>query len=710
MEGQSQSPGPDNFVGPIRTPAKKTFKACRTCRRQKMRCEGKAPCMRCQTAGTACVFDLVGPKKPTLDKSTEGQQQQKRIQELEAEILRLRGQTAPETSGSDAPTEQPSGGQVQTPINSQADKDAATRGNASAGKPQNPYALAPHDLDAPVTAIHAMTPETPRPSGGQSWDLEQTTLLPSVTQPRDFVSEGELDESLARDLFNSFITGNNTFLPMLDPLLDTFDSLRVRSPFCFAVVLATAARVKEAANITDHVRQVTQNEARRLAAETLFIGVPVIEDVQAMTLIAAFSERTWFTIGHAIQMALVLGLQTALQQLLRSPCTHSADTQKTERRLARQARTWLMASFLEWEIAAGTARRPRIEAISAETLRAFARHPAANASDSRIVSLVELVIQRAQMQKEIEESEKSPSAVMAKIRSTSQKFDAWCSFWDKTFADIGYPQPSFQRTSLYMSREYAKTFTCCAGLRKIQPNSSTESSVTLGEANLDSVASEILSYVMGVMFSQLSFLVQSPAYKWQLKWAPTYTALTIAFTCVLALKMSKLRPELIEQSRLEPVAKEVAKLLQTHPHQNFHHVIRLLMAVPQSNQFVPHNNQVRGSENVTGEDMHSTYHDGRIPQFFTRPQGDQGSHIVQNPPGYDAVYSQHGGDNMRLGTQTDQDPNINNYRDWIGNWSNLDSSWLLDGTSIGSFGLPNNGNASVFDFDLPMGFQDYRYE
>lgn len=101
-----------------------------------------------------------------------------RIQELEAEILRLRGQTAPETSGSDAPTEQPSGGQVQTPINSQADKDAATRGNTSAGKPQNPYALAPHDLDAPVTAIHAMTPETPRPSGGQSWDLEQTTLLP----------------------------------------------------------------------------------------------------------------------------------------------------------------------------------------------------------------------------------------------------------------------------------------------------------------------------------------------------------------------------------------------------------------------------------------------------------------------------------------------------------------------------------------------------
>lgn len=163
------------------------------------------------------------------------------------------------------------------------------------------------------------------------------------------------------------------------------------------------------------------------------------------------------------------------------------------------------------------------------------------------------VILKAQMQKEIEDSEKSLPAVMTKIRSTGHQFDSWCSFWDKVFAgtmyrqkkppstldtqtdhryiEAGYPQPSFQRTSLYLSREYAKTFTCCAALRKIQPNSSPDSSATLGEANLDSVASEILSYVMGVMFSQLSFLVQSPAYKWHLKWAPTYTALTIAFTC-----------------------------------------------------------------------------------------------------------------------------------------------------------------------------------
>jgi hypothetical protein len=35
-------------------------------------------------------------------------------------------------------------------------------------------------------------------------------------------------------------------------------------------------------------------------------------------------------------------------------------------------------------------------------------------------------------------------------------------------------------------------------------------------------------------------------------------------------------------------------------------------------------------------------------------------------------------------------------------WSNLEPSWIFDNSTIGSFGLPNQGNASVFDFDLPL--------
>lgn len=62
-----------------------------------------------------------------------------------------------------------------------------------------------------------------------------------------------------------------------------------------------------------------------------------------------------------------------------------------------------------------------------------------------------------------------------------------------------------------------------------------------GDSSSDPATAEILSYMMNIMYSQLSFLVQSPAYKWHLKFAPTYTALTIAFTCMFADFVSILR-------------------------------------------------------------------------------------------------------------------------------------------------------------------------
>lgn len=65
----------------------------------------------------------------------------------------------------------------------------------------------------------------------------------------------------------------------------------------------------------------------------------------------------------------------------------------------------------------------------------------------------------------------------------------------------------------------------------MQMLSSAGDLATFGDSSSDPITAEILSYIMNIMFSQLSFLVQSPAYKWHLKFAPTYTALTIAFTC-----------------------------------------------------------------------------------------------------------------------------------------------------------------------------------
>jgi hypothetical protein len=187
------------------------------------------------------------------------------------------------------------------------------------------------------------------------------------------------------------MTGSNTFLPIFDPALDTFDSLRLRSPFCFSVILATAARAEDDTLSSGNLSQICQDEARRLAAETLFGGVPQLEDVQAMAILAAFSERTWFAISHATQMALVLGLQNALPQLLKRVNSNDHKTRKEDRILIANARTWLTVLHIELEIAAGTANRPRLECIDQTKLRLLSTYPFLRPSDSRILAIVDAV-------------------------------------------------------------------------------------------------------------------------------------------------------------------------------------------------------------------------------------------------------------------------------------------------------------------------------
>ena len=124
-----------------------------------------------------------------------------RIQDLEAEILALRSQHAVGLSVADGASSQgPSTALFQTPTRRQAPEEV--RSTSASSKLPNPYALNPDDLDAPVTAIHAMTPETPRRHGGHDWDADQAIVLPSIAEPRDFLSQGALDETVARDLFN----------------------------------------------------------------------------------------------------------------------------------------------------------------------------------------------------------------------------------------------------------------------------------------------------------------------------------------------------------------------------------------------------------------------------------------------------------------------------------------------------------------------------
>lgn len=187
-----------------------------------------------------------------------------------------------------------------------------------------------------------------------------------------------------------FMTCAGNFMPIFDSVVDTFDSIRIREPFCFAVILALACCVERIPGFPEMSKSIVQEETKRLAAQSLFKRPTTLGNIQAMLLLAAYAEESWFAIGHALQMARDLELDSALRKLVSTNEAPSL-SMKEQKQLMRQARVWLALCFIEREIAAGTATGSRIEAIDIGLLQNLRNHALYTASDLRITSLVEIV-------------------------------------------------------------------------------------------------------------------------------------------------------------------------------------------------------------------------------------------------------------------------------------------------------------------------------
>lgn len=177
------------------------------------------------------------------------------------------------------------------------------------------------------------------------------------------------------------------YMPIFDPVLDTFDGLRRREPFCFAVILSLACCVEQTPDLPDTCKLTIQEEAKRLTAQSLFTKPITIGSVQAMLLLAAYAEEASFAIGHAIHMAQDLQMDHALSKLVSGPSLPL----KEKRRLMREVRAWLALCYVEREIAAGTATPSRLEAVDTGLLEHLRSHPLYGPTELRVTSLVQIV-------------------------------------------------------------------------------------------------------------------------------------------------------------------------------------------------------------------------------------------------------------------------------------------------------------------------------
>lgn len=172
----------------------------------------------------------------------------------------------------------------------------------------------------------------------------------------DVVTKELVDESEARALYDLFFSGCNLFVPLFDQTYDTFDDLRVRTPFTLDALLAIAAKVRAGPNPPGEVFRVCLAEAQGIARSTLFgpivqkecvpvnfalsVRAAIKADVsssffscraaQAILLLATYSQNSYLPSGHALRAGLDFGLHRALDKLHQGHLGGRSDVEERE--------------------------------------------------------------------------------------------------------------------------------------------------------------------------------------------------------------------------------------------------------------------------------------------------------------------------------------------------------------------------------------------
>lgn len=152
------------------------------------------------------------------------------------------------------------------------------------------------------------------------------------------VEKGVVTHDDAFAWFTSFFAGSHYLVPIFSESSDVIASVASRSAFLFDAIVSVGCRAEQGFN-SPVFRQLQSGLREHLTSLLITCEQPSLEAVQAITLMAAYSENGYMLIALALRFATQLGLHKATDQLL--ALHHNRDLPGTEEReLYRLQRVW----------------------------------------------------------------------------------------------------------------------------------------------------------------------------------------------------------------------------------------------------------------------------------------------------------------------------------------------------------------------------------
>ncbi|KAJ7225689.1 hypothetical protein GGX14DRAFT_640350 [Mycena pura] len=410
---------------------------------------------------------------------------------------------------------------------------------------------------------------------------------PTLVFP-DVVTKNIVSEAEARELFRIFYHGCSTFLPVFDSNSDTFDALHERSPFAVDCICMVASRVRDGGGKPSDTYLRTLEEVQAISRATLFSPVSRHEAVQAMILVAGWSDNGWLSGGHAVRMAmelckslsllyrfrpiyiiLAIAMHKAWPVLLKRMNSNQIDM-VADRELVVASRIWFCLYLFEHQLSYGTGRPAVLkDDESIKHCRLLLQHPLAIEDDMRLVSTVELMALRERVHNAL-----SPFDGPVKdehfdeLRRADLNFRGWYATWDQAFSQK-YEDAAFYRQSLQIQHLHAELFHNATALRGINGPEDVQ--------NMPPQQRTLALRSIQIARQGLDITVNSPAYREGMKYAVNYTHATATFAASFLLRLSRLFPSDSELPEIKNQVERLATLIAEIPGKRYALTLQVML-------------------------------------------------------------------------------------------------------------------------------------
>ncbi|WWC89988.1 uncharacterized protein L201_004918 [Kwoniella dendrophila CBS 6074] len=381
----------------------------------------------------------------------------------------------------------------------------------------------------------------------------------------DAVTEGLVSEEEGREMLQIYYMGSSNFIPCFDPRYDTWES--------------------DGGGPHSATQTLCRSHAEKIAVNTLFHPVHRVEAVQGMILLSAFRDSGWLPGGHAVRMALDMGINRSFLHLLRTGMGKgkSEAELEQEKTLVVQSRVWLCLYLMEHQMAYGTGRPAIIrEDETIHQCRRLLEHPFSIPSDARLVSTVEMTALRSPLHIELTSSPESPIAdnTLKRLKQANNDFDAWERYWDRVLSDrFGKGKGDFFRESLVIQRQYAELFVNSQLLRGIRDPADV--------AKMPEEKRVLAIRAMRNAQKCLDICLHGDNYRNGLKYAVHYTHVCAAFAASFLIRIARLFPHELNLKKTAKDIEELAMILSQIPAGRYARSLRLILRKARRQKVIP---------------------------------------------------------------------------------------------------------------------------